>query len=42
MDNGTTTGERPEGLQIKLPARAENVAVVRHALAGLAEQIGMD
>lgn len=30
------------GLQIKLPAKAENVAVVRHALAGLAEQIGMD
>ena len=25
-----------------LPARAENVAVVRHALAGLAEEIGMD
>jgi anti-sigma regulatory factor (Ser/Thr protein kinase) len=27
---------------MRLPARAENVAVVRHALAGLAEQIGMD
>ena len=25
-----------------LPARAENVAVVRHAIAGLAERIGMD
>lgn len=25
-----------------LPARAENVAVVRHALAGLAERLGMD
>ncbi len=25
-----------------LPARAENVAVVRHALAGLGEQLGMD
>lgn len=25
-----------------LPAKAENVAVIRHALAGLAEQIGMD
>ncbi len=25
-----------------LPARAENVAVVRHALSGLAERIGMD
>ncbi len=27
---------------MSLPARSENVAVVRHALAGLAEQIGMD
>jgi serine/threonine-protein kinase RsbW len=27
---------------MSLPARAENVAVVRHALAGLADQIGMD
>ncbi len=27
---------------MSLPARAENVAVVRHALAGLAGQIGMD
>lgn len=42
MANGSTMNERPTGLQIKLPARAENVAVVRHALAGLAEQIGMD
>jgi serine/threonine-protein kinase RsbW len=30
------------GLQMSLPARAENVAVVRHALAGLAERLGMD
>ena len=30
------------GLQMSLPARAENVAVVRHALAGLAERMGMD
>jgi anti-sigma regulatory factor (Ser/Thr protein kinase) len=37
----TTTDDRP-GLQISLPAKAENVAVVRHALAGLAYQIGMD
>jgi serine/threonine-protein kinase RsbW len=37
----TTTEER-SGLQMSLPARAENVAVVRHALAGLAERIGMD
>ena len=27
---------------MSLPAQAENVAVVRHALAGLAEEIGMD
>jgi serine/threonine-protein kinase RsbW len=27
---------------MNLPARAENVAVVRHALAGLADRIGMD
>jgi serine/threonine-protein kinase RsbW len=31
-----------DGLQISLPARAENVAVVRHAIAGLAEAIGME
>jgi serine/threonine-protein kinase RsbW len=37
----TTTDER-SGLQMFLPGRAENVAVVRHALAGLAERIGMD
>jgi anti-sigma regulatory factor (Ser/Thr protein kinase) len=30
------------GLQMSLPAQAENVAVVRHAIAGLAERIGMD
>jgi anti-sigma regulatory factor (Ser/Thr protein kinase) len=29
-------------LQMSLPARAENVAVVRQALAGLAERLGMD
>ena len=34
--------DRPTGLQMSLPARSENVAVVRHALAGLAEEIGMD
>ena len=34
--------QRPTGLEMSLPARAENVAVVRHALAGLAEEIGMD
>src|SRR6476659_3232672 len=37
----STTDDR-SGLQMSLPARAENVAVVRHALAGLAEGIGMD
>jgi serine/threonine-protein kinase RsbW len=42
MVNGPTTSEKPKGLYMRLPARAENVAVVRHALAGLAEQIGMD
>jgi serine/threonine-protein kinase RsbW len=29
------------GLSITIPARPENVAVVRHAIAGLAEQLGM-
>ena len=42
MANGSTTDDKPTGLQMRLPARAENVAVVRHALAGLAEEIGMD
>jgi len=42
MANGTTTNESPKGLQMKLPAKAENVAVIRHALSGMAEQIGMD
>jgi serine/threonine-protein kinase RsbW len=37
-----TTTEDRSGLQMSLPARAENVAVVRHALAGLADRIGMD
>ena len=37
----TTTDER-SGLKMSLPAKAENVAVVRHALAGLGEQLGMD
>jgi serine/threonine-protein kinase RsbW len=37
----TTTDDR-SGLQMSLPARAENVAVVRHALAGLAEQLDME
>lgn len=37
----TTTTDN-SGLQLSLPARAENVAVVRHALAGLAERLGME
>jgi serine/threonine-protein kinase RsbW len=41
-NNLSTNNVDPSGLQMSLPARAENVAVVRHALAGLAEQIGMD
>jgi serine/threonine-protein kinase RsbW len=36
-----TTDDR-SGLQMALPAKAENVAVVRHALAGLGERLGMD
>jgi serine/threonine-protein kinase RsbW len=30
-----------DGLRLRLPARSENVAVARHAVAGLAEAIGM-
>jgi serine/threonine-protein kinase RsbW len=37
-----TTTEDRSGLQMSLPAKAENVAVVRHALAGLGERLGMD
>jgi serine/threonine-protein kinase RsbW len=42
MADSPTISEKPKGLYMRLPAKAENVAVVRHALAGLAEQIGMD
>src|SRR6478752_2128313 len=38
----TSSSEAVTGLEMSLPAKAENVAVVRHALAGLAEEIGMD
>jgi anti-sigma regulatory factor (Ser/Thr protein kinase) len=38
----STTNVDPSGLQMSLPARAENVTVVRHAITGLAERIGMD
>ena len=40
--NVNATKEDRSGLEMSLPANAENVAVVRHALAGLAESIGMD
>ena len=42
MPEHLTTNQKPRGLQMSLPAKAENVAVIRHALAGLAEEIGMD
>lgn len=42
MANGSTISETPKGLEMRLPAKAENVAVVRHAIAGMAEQLGMD
>jgi len=42
MADSPTISDKPRGLQMMLPAKAENVAVIRHALAGLAEQIGMD
>lgn len=42
MSNIATRSEKRTGLQMVLPARSENVAVVRHALAGMAEEIGMD
>src|SRR3954453_15547998 len=42
MADRSTTSEMPTGLEMSLPAKAENVAVIRHALAGLAEEVGMD
>ncbi len=42
MADKLTTSEASTGLEMCLPAKAENVAVIRHALAGLAEEIGMD
>jgi hypothetical protein len=36
------TSDGNGGLQITLPAAAENVALVRHAVSGLAETLGMD
>ncbi|MDP9276923.1 MAG: ATP-binding protein [Actinomycetota bacterium] len=42
--SGTRTETAPEepGLLLVLPATAENVAIVRHAVGGLAETLGMD
>jgi anti-sigma regulatory factor (Ser/Thr protein kinase) len=42
MPDGSTNSEKPKGLAMRLPAKAENVAVARHTLAGMAEQLGMD
>jgi len=42
MQANSTVNQKPGGLQMTLPAKAENVVVVRHALAGLAQEIGMD
>lgn len=42
MSDSVTRSDKATGLRMVLPARPENVAVVRHALAGLAEEIGMD
>jgi serine/threonine-protein kinase RsbW len=42
MAHTPSSTQGPTGLEMTLPARAENVAVVRHALAGLAEELGMD
>jgi serine/threonine-protein kinase RsbW len=40
-DRTTPAPEEP-GLLFALPAKAENVAIVRHAVGGLAETLGMD
>jgi serine/threonine-protein kinase RsbW len=42
MTNRAPISDRPAGLQMTVPAKAENVAVIRHVLAGLAEELGMD
>lgn len=42
MADTSSSSEAVTGLEMSLPAKAENVMVVRHALAGLAEEIGMD
>lgn len=40
-ESGSATAARAGGIRIKLPARAENVALIRHAIAGVAESLGM-
>jgi serine/threonine-protein kinase RsbW len=42
LKNVNTTTDDRSGLAMSLPAQSANVVVVRHALAGLAEEIGMD
>jgi serine/threonine-protein kinase RsbW len=41
-DFGATMSNGDQALNITLPANAENVALVRHAVAGLAETLGME
>ncbi len=41
-DSRAATAPEEPGLVFALPATAENVAVVRHAVGGLAETLGMD
>lgn len=41
-DMAEITADRQPRLRLTVPAEAANVAVIRHALAGLAEGIGMD
>jgi serine/threonine-protein kinase RsbW len=42
MSNSSAVSRKPKGLEMVLPARSENVAIVRHVLAGMAEEMGMD
>ena len=42
LQAGETMGPPSSGLTLDIPAEASNVAVVRHALTGLAQSIGMD
>jgi anti-sigma regulatory factor (Ser/Thr protein kinase) len=41
-EDGEAMSEGPRGLDMSLPATPENVAVVRHAVTGVAETLGMD